>query len=160
MTFSCPDPNVEIYYEIGTSATTLKSKHVKPGTTVYIDVPGKYSLYCRSYKNGAWSDAVAKYGFNNIKIVTPRVVKAKGDDKYRIFCNDLDSFIIYTTDGTTPEIRHGVDSKLHVVNGRIALGSDNKWSNDCYVTVPKGKEIRAIAVRSGLVDSDVVLYST
>ncbi|MBQ8979288.1 MAG: leucine-rich repeat protein, partial [Oscillospiraceae bacterium] len=159
VTFNCPDPSVEIYYEIGTSATTLKSKHVKPGTTVYIDDPGKYALYCRSYKNGAWSDGVSKYGFNNIKIVTPRVVKS-GTDKYRIFCTDKDSFIIYTTDGTTPVIKHGIDNKLRVVNGKIALGTDNKWSNDCVVSVGSGKEIRAIAVRSGLVDSDVVLYTT
>ncbi|MBQ5310491.1 MAG: leucine-rich repeat protein [Oscillospiraceae bacterium] len=161
-TFYCADADADIYYEIGTSAVTNRSNKVKSGDTIFIDQPGKFSLYCKSCKNGVWCDGVTKYGFNNIKIVTPRVVKyGKADDnKYRVFCNDAEAFVIYTLDGTTPEIEHGVTGKIQIKNGRIGLGTDNKWSNDVVITVPKGKTIKAIAIRSGLVDSDVVTYTT
>ncbi|MBQ5311258.1 MAG: hypothetical protein ILP19_04365, partial [Oscillospiraceae bacterium] len=55
-------------------------------------------------------------------------------------------------DGSVPSINEGTQ-KLTVKNGKIV------WGTSAVINIPKGKTIKAIAIRNGLVTSDVVTYT-
>ncbi|MBQ5311757.1 MAG: chitobiase/beta-hexosaminidase C-terminal domain-containing protein, partial [Oscillospiraceae bacterium] len=72
-------------------------------------------------------------------------------NNFRVYTQTKDSYIVYTLDGSVPTIKEGT-SELKVTNGRLV------WGTSTIVKVPKGRTIKAIAIRNGLVTSDVMTY--
>ena len=155
VTFTCSDPNAEIYYNIGSSNITTYCNHVKSGGTVFLDKPmsgSSAAIYFKAY-NGKWSP-LGKWGVLNVKIAKPIITQsgAKSANNFKIYTQTKNSYIVYTLDGSTPSINQG-SKKLSVRNGRIV------WGTSTVVNVPKGRTVKAIAIRNGLVTSDVAVYS-
>ncbi|MBR4225048.1 MAG: chitobiase/beta-hexosaminidase C-terminal domain-containing protein [Oscillospiraceae bacterium] len=153
---NCADPDAEIYYSFGTSAITSECEHVKAGETVFIDTPrtGKEAaMYFKAYKDGQWSE-VGKWGVLNVKIAQPIIRQSGKKDsiKFRIYTQTKDSYIVYTIDGSDPSIEEGTQ-KLIVSNGNLI------WGTNAIIEVPKGTTIKAIAIRNGLVTSDIMTYT-
>ena len=113
----------------------------------------KAAMYFKSYRDGKWSK-VGKWGVLNVKIDEPLIVQSgrKNDNNFKIYTQTKDSYIVYTLDGTGPAIEEGIQS-LKIKNGTMV------WSTSKVINVPKGKTVRAIAIRSGLVTSDVMTYT-
>ena len=154
--FKCSDPFAEIYFQTGSSNISLSSRHVRTGTTVFFNTPmtgADAAIYFKAYKNGRWSP-VGKWGLLNVKIDKPIIVQsgAKSANNFKVYTQTKDSYIVYTLDGTVPSIEEGTQ-KLTVKNGRIV------WGTSTVVNIPKGRTIKAIAIRNGLVTSDVMTYS-
>ena len=154
--FNCTDPEAEIYYQTGSSNITASSKHVKAGTTVFFNTPmtGKdAAIYFKAYKNGKWS-VVGKWGLLNVKIDKPIITPSgkASENNFKVYTQTKNSYIIYTLDGSVPSINEGTQ-KLTVKNGKIV------WGTSAVINIPKGKTIKAIAIRNGLVTSDVVTYT-
>ena len=154
--FSSGTAGVDIYYQFGSSNITSACKHVKAGETIFLDEPmtgNKAAMYFKSYRDGKWSK-VGKWGVLNVKIDEPLIVQSgrKNDNNFKIYTQTKDSYIVYTLDGTGPAIEEGIQS-LKIKNGTMV------WSTSKVINVPKGKTVRAIAIRSGLVTSDVMTYT-
>ena len=151
--FNCANKDAVIYYSYGSSNITTFSKHVKAGETVFIDKPMATAIFYKAYLNGRWS-ATNKQGLNNVRIAEPLLIQSgkKANNDFKIYTQTKDSYIIYTLDGTKPSIEEGTQ-KLKVTNGRII------WGTSGIVNIPKGKTIKAIAIRNGLVTSEVMTYS-
>ncbi|MBQ5312273.1 MAG: chitobiase/beta-hexosaminidase C-terminal domain-containing protein, partial [Oscillospiraceae bacterium] len=131
------------------------SSHVKAGETVFFNEPMSGAdavVYYKAY-NGKWSE-LGKWGVLNVQIAKPLIVQSgkKSDNNFKVYTQTKDSYIVYTLDGSTPEINEGTNRPA-VKNGRLV------WSTSTVINVPKGKTIKAIAVRCGLVTSDVMEYS-
>ncbi|MBQ5311208.1 MAG: chitobiase/beta-hexosaminidase C-terminal domain-containing protein [Oscillospiraceae bacterium] len=111
------------------------------------------AIYFKAYKNGKWSP-VGKWGLLNVKIDKPIIKQSgnKSQNKFKIYTQTKSSYIIYTLDGTVPAVNEGTQ-KLTVKNGKII------WGTSDIISVPKGRTIRAIAIRNGLVTSDVMTYT-
>ena len=111
------------------------------------------AIYFKAYKDGKWS-VVGKWGLLNVKIAKPIIAQSgrPAENNFRVYTQTKDSYIVYTLDGSTPEINEGTNRPT-VKNGRLV------WSTSTVINVPKGKTIKAIAVRCGLVTSDVMEYS-
>ena len=154
--FNCADPDAEIYYNFATSAINTKCAHVKAGSTIFLNKPlsgSAAALYFRAYKNGKWSN-LNKNGVLNVKIAQP-LIKPKGSaypNQYFIYTQTKNSYIIYTLDGTVPSITEGTQ-QLKVKNGTII------WGTQGYINVPRWRTVKAIAIRSGLVTSDVMTFT-
>ena len=112
----------------------------------------KAAMYFKAYKDGKWSE-LGKWGVLNVQIAQP-LIKLRGGNKFKgsfkIYTQTKNSYIVYTLDGSTPSIEEGTQ-KLKVKNGKLI------WSTQGEITVPYGKTVKAIAVRCGLVTSDVRL---
>ncbi|MBQ5311527.1 MAG: chitobiase/beta-hexosaminidase C-terminal domain-containing protein [Oscillospiraceae bacterium] len=154
ISFACADTDAEIYYNFGSSAITTSSKHAKPGEVVFIDEPMATGIYFKSYKNGKWSREVGKWGFNNVRIAKPIITQSgpASDNKFKLYTQTSNSYMVYTLDGSTPEIEEGTQT-LKVKNGRIV------WGTSTVLEVPAGRTINAIAVRCGLVTSEVMTFT-
>ena len=111
------------------------------------------AIYFKSYKNGLWSP-VGKWGVLNVQIGEPIIVPSgkPADNNFRIYTQTKDSYIVYTLDGTVPSVHEGIQD-LEVTNGRIV------WGTSVVVNADKGQTINAIAIRSGLVTSEVTTYT-
>ena len=70
----------------------------------------------------------------------------------KVYTQAKNTFIVYTTDGTDPVIEEGIQS-LKITNGKMI------WATSGVVSLPKGSTIKAIAIRSGYVTSDVAEYT-
>ncbi|MBR4224774.1 MAG: hypothetical protein IKR73_08195 [Oscillospiraceae bacterium] len=155
VTLNCTDTDAEIYYQFGSSNITTDCAHVKAGQTIFLDEPmtgTKAAMYFKAYRNGLWSP-LGKWGVLNVKIAQP-LMKAKGNSNTELFfvyTQTKNSYIVYTLDGTVPAIEEGTQ-KLKVKNGNII------WGTQSYVTIPKGCTFKAIAIRCGLVTSEVITY--
>ena len=153
---NCSDPDAEIYYNFGSSNITTECQHVKAGETIFVDTPrtGKDAFMCyKAYKDGEWSE-LGKWGVLNVKIDQPIIRQSgnKDSETFRIYTQAKNSYIVYTVDGTDPSIVEG-SQQLTIKNGNII------WATDGKITVKKGQTVKAIAVRSGLVTSDVLTYT-
>ncbi|MBR4225141.1 MAG: chitobiase/beta-hexosaminidase C-terminal domain-containing protein, partial [Oscillospiraceae bacterium] len=149
------DLEADIYYQFGSSNITSSCAHIKSGETIFIDTPktGKdAALYFKAY-NGKWS-ALGKWGVLNVQIAKPLITQSgkKAENKFKIYTQTKDSYIVYTLNGTVPSIEEGVQ-KLKVKNGRLV------WGTSAVIEVPKGRTVKAIAIRSGLVTSDVMTFT-
>ncbi|MBR4224572.1 MAG: chitobiase/beta-hexosaminidase C-terminal domain-containing protein, partial [Oscillospiraceae bacterium] len=153
---NCADKDAEIYYQFGSSNITTKCAHVKAGSTIFLDEPmtgTKAAMYFKSLKNGLWSP-LGKWGVLNVQIDKP-LLRAKGSaasGNFMIYTQTKNSYIVYTLDGSVPSIQEGIQ-QLKVKNGRII------WGTQGSVNVPVGRTLKAIAVRSGLVTSEVMTYT-
>ncbi|MBR4223280.1 MAG: leucine-rich repeat protein [Oscillospiraceae bacterium] len=153
MTFNCADKDAEIYYNIGSSNITTSCKKVANGGTVFFDTAMAKPVYFKAYMYGKWS-TVSKNGLNNVQIAKPLCVQsgAKSKNDFKVYTQTKDSYIVYTLDGSVPAINEGTQ-KLTVKNGRIV------WGTTAVINIPKGRTIKAIAIRCGLVTSDVMTYT-
>ena len=153
MTFGCTDADALIYYNIGSSAITTSCPHVKAGETVFFDTAMAKPIYFKAYMNGKWS-GLSKNGLNNVQIQQPKIIQsgAKSANNFKVYTQTKDSYIVYTLNGTVPSIEEGTQ-KLKVTNGRIV------WGTTAVVNIPKGRTIKAIAIRNGLVTSEVMTYT-
>ncbi|MBR4223743.1 MAG: hypothetical protein IKR73_02925, partial [Oscillospiraceae bacterium] len=152
----CGDRGAEIYYSFGSSNITTSCAHVKAGEKVFLDeaMTGKRAaMYFKAYKDGKWSP-LGKWGVLNVQIAEPVIKQSgpKGSGKYRVYTQTKNSYIVYTLDGSMPAVEEGVQ-KLKVKNGRIV------WGTSAVIDVPKGRTLRAIAIRCGLVTSSAAAYS-
>ncbi|MBQ5310639.1 MAG: chitobiase/beta-hexosaminidase C-terminal domain-containing protein [Oscillospiraceae bacterium] len=155
VTFNCSDTSAEIYYKFGSSDIDTYCDHVRAGGTVFLDKPmsgSKAAMYFRAY-NGKWSP-VGKWGVLNVQIAKPMIAQSgsKSANNFKIYTQTKNSYIIYTLDGTTPSVNEG-KQKLSVRNGRIV------WGTSAVVNIPKGRTVKAIAIRNGLVTSGVMTYT-
>ncbi|MBQ7990439.1 MAG: leucine-rich repeat protein [Oscillospiraceae bacterium] len=153
---NCTDSNATIYYNFGSSNITTSCKHVHAGETIFLDKPmtgNSAAMYFKAYSGGKWSE-LGKWGVLNVQIAKPLIVQSgmASDNNFRVYTQTKDSYIIYTLDGTTPTVSEGTQ-KLKVTNGKII------WGTSGIVNVPKGKTIKAIAIRCGLVTSDVMAFT-
>ena len=152
---NCEDSDATIYYNFGSSNITTSSNSIKPGETIFLDTPmtgNLAAMYFKAYRNGKWS-SLGKWGVLNVQIAKPLITQsgAKGANNFKVYTQTKDSYIIYTLDGSTPAIQEGTQ-KLTITNGRII------WGTSGIVNIPKGKTIKAIAIRNGLVTSDVMTF--
>ena len=148
--------DIDIYYNFGSSNITTECPHVKPNEVIFLNEPmtgNKAAMFFKAYKDGKWS-AVGKWGVLNVKIAAPLITQSgpKNADTFKIYTQTKDSYIIYTLDGSVPSAEEGTQ-KLKVTNGRII------WGTTDVVKVPKGRTIKAIAIRNGLVTSDVMTFT-
>ncbi|MBR4223787.1 MAG: chitobiase/beta-hexosaminidase C-terminal domain-containing protein, partial [Oscillospiraceae bacterium] len=153
---NCADEDAEIYYSFGSSKITTDCAHVKAGGTIFLNEPmtgNKAAMFFKSYKDGKWS-VLGKWGVLNVQIAKPIITQSgkKTENKFKIYTQTKDSYIVYTLNGTIPSIEEGTQ-KLKVKNGRII------WGTSDIIEVPKGKTIKAIAIRNGLVTSDIMEYT-
>ena len=151
--FYCEDyQNTKVFYEFGTSNITTSSPSTTLGRDVFLDKPMATAMFYKAY-NGKWSP-VAKQGINNVRIAKPIITRSgpASQNKFRIYTQTRDSYIIYTLDGSIPSINEGTN-KLTVKNGRLV------WGTSAVIDVPKGRTVKAIAVRCGLVTSEVMTYT-
>ena len=153
---NCSDTDADIYYQFGSSNITKSCKHVKAGETIFLDEPmtgNRAAMYFKAYKNGKWS-VLGKWGVLNVQIAKPLITPSgkASENNFKVYTQTKDSYIIYTLDGSFPAINEGTQ-KLTVKNGKIV------WGTTAVIKVPKGKTIKAIAVRCGLVTSDVMTYT-
>ena len=153
---NCADTDADIYYQFGSSNITSACEHVKAGETIFLNEPmtgTKAAMYFKAYKNGKWS-ALGKWGVLNVQIAKPLITPSgkASENNFKVYTQTKDSYIIYTLDGSKPSIEEGTQ-KLKVKNGKIV------WGTTATINVPKGKTIKAIAVRCGLVTSDVMEYT-
>ena len=111
------------------------------------------AMYFKAYKNGKWS-VLGKWGVLNVQIAQP-LMKLRGS-KYKgnffIYTQTKNSYIVYTLDGSIPSIEEGTQ-KLKVKNGKLI------WGTQGNINVPYGCTVKAIAIRCGLVTSDVMTYT-
>ncbi|MBR4224150.1 MAG: BspA family leucine-rich repeat surface protein [Oscillospiraceae bacterium] len=154
--FLSTDKDAEIYYSFGSSAITTSCKHIKAGGAIFLDRPmtgNNAAMYFKAYKGGKWS-VLAKWGVLNVRIDKPLIVQsgAKSANNFKVYTQTKDSYIVYTLNGTVPAIEEGIQ-QLKVKNGRII------WGTSGIVNVPKGRIIKAIAIRNGLVTSEVMTYT-
>ncbi|MBQ5311367.1 MAG: chitobiase/beta-hexosaminidase C-terminal domain-containing protein, partial [Oscillospiraceae bacterium] len=153
---NCTDTDAEIYYNFGSSNITTSCRHIKPGESIFLSEPmtgNKAAMYFKAYKNGKWSE-LGKWGVLNVQIDKPIIVQSgpRSKNTFRIYTQTKDSYIVLTFDGSDPSIQEGTQ-QLKVTNGRLV------WGTSTVETVPKGRTVRAIAVRSGLVTSEVAEYT-
>ncbi|MBP5581786.1 MAG: chitobiase/beta-hexosaminidase C-terminal domain-containing protein, partial [Ruminococcus sp.] len=156
VTFKCADSDAEIYYNFGSSRITTSCDHVRAGETVFIDEAmwgDRAAMFFRAHKNERWSE-LSKWGVLNVQLDQPKIVQSgkKTDNKVKIYTQAKDSYIVYTTDGTIPSVIEG-SNRLIVKNGTII------WGTSGVVSVPRGRTVRAIAIRCGLVTSYVTSYT-
>ena len=156
VTFKCADSDAEIYYNFGSSNINTSCRHIKPGESIFLSEPmtgNKAAMYFKAYKNDTWSD-LGKWGVLNVKIAAPLIVKSgpASANRYKIYTQTKNSYIIYTTDGSEPSIEEGIQ-QLQIKNGKII------WGTSGVITVSEGATIKAIADRSGLVTSEVLEYT-
>ncbi|MBQ5311192.1 MAG: BspA family leucine-rich repeat surface protein [Oscillospiraceae bacterium] len=152
---NCADTDAEIYYNFGSSNITTSCNHVKAGESIFLNEPmtgNKAAMYFKAYKSGKWSD-LGKWGVLNVQIAKPIIVVSGKveDNNFRVYTQTKDSYIVYTLDGSDPSIKEG-SSELKVTNGRLV------WGTSTIVNIPKGRTIKAIAIRNGLVTSEVMEY--
>ncbi|MBQ5311613.1 MAG: chitobiase/beta-hexosaminidase C-terminal domain-containing protein [Oscillospiraceae bacterium] len=152
----CADGFAEIYYNFGSSNITTSCKSIKPGSYVFVDsarTGADAALYFKAYRNGKWSE-LGKWGVLNVQIAKPLAVQSgpKSANQVKVYTQTKDSYIVYTLDGSTPSIYEGTNRPT-VRNGTLV------WSTSTVITVPKGKTVKAIAVRCGLATSDVMTYT-
>ncbi|MBQ5310492.1 MAG: leucine-rich repeat protein, partial [Oscillospiraceae bacterium] len=133
VTFTTDTPGAVIYYTTeNRSVLTTSDKHVQSGDTVlFTSYYG--TVYARAYLNGKWSNV------SKLILKIPTVSKVEAEqvrNTVYLKSSTPDSYIIYTTDGTTPSYGHGKMGKGTV---QVALKPNMK--------------IRVIAVRSGFSNS-------
>ncbi|MBQ7990306.1 MAG: chitobiase/beta-hexosaminidase C-terminal domain-containing protein, partial [Oscillospiraceae bacterium] len=97
---------------------------------------------------------VGKWGLLNVEIAKPIITQSgkASENKFKIYTQTKNSYIVYTLDGSVPSIEEGTQI-LKVTNGRLV------WGTSEVVQVPKGRTIKAIAIRNGLVTSQVLEYT-
>ncbi|MBQ5310911.1 MAG: chitobiase/beta-hexosaminidase C-terminal domain-containing protein, partial [Oscillospiraceae bacterium] len=152
----CADEDALIYYIFGSSEIDTSCEYIAAGETIFLDEPmtgNSAAMYFKAYKNDTWSD-LGKWGVLNVKIAAPLIVKSgpASANRYKIYTQTKNSYIIYTTDGSEPSIEEGIQ-QLQIKNGKII------WGTSGVITVSEGDTIKAIAVRSGLVTSEVLEYT-
>ncbi|MBR4224889.1 MAG: chitobiase/beta-hexosaminidase C-terminal domain-containing protein [Oscillospiraceae bacterium] len=156
VTFQSDSPENEIYYQFGSSNITADCDHIKAGGTIFLNRPmtGRdAAMYFKAYRGRRWSSP-AKWGVLNVQIDKPLITPSgpASQNKFKIYTQTKDSYIVYTLDGTMPAIEEGTN-KLKVSNGRLI------WSTSGVIDVPKGRTVKAIAVRCGLVTSDPLTFT-
>ncbi|MBQ7990226.1 MAG: leucine-rich repeat protein [Oscillospiraceae bacterium] len=152
ITFNCENKNAKIYYKFGSSNITTNDAFVTPGQTIFLDTPMANAVFYKANVSGSWGP-VQKWGVNNVKIAQPIITRSgkASDNNFKIYTQTKNSYIVYTLDGSVPAIAEGTQ-KLTVTNGRII------WGTSAVISVPKGRTVKAIAIRNGLVTSDVMEY--
>ncbi|MBQ7990919.1 MAG: InlB B-repeat-containing protein [Oscillospiraceae bacterium] len=153
---NCDDPDADIYYSFASSNITTASEKVKDGDVIFLGEPMTGTdacMYFKTYKDGKWS-VVCKRGILNVQLDKPLIVQSgkASDNKVKVYTQAKNTFIVYTTDGTDPVIEEGIQS-LKITNGKMI------WATSGVVSLPKGSTIKAIAIRSGYVTSDVAEYT-
>ena len=153
--FNTTTDGAVIYYQTASSAISLESNKIENGGTIFLDKPmtgANAAIYYKAYKDGQWSD-LGKWGVLNVQIAEPLIVQSgkPSENKFKVYTQTKDSYMVYTLDGTTPSIQEGIGS-LKVTNGRIV------WGTSTVVEIPKGKTFKVIAIRAGLVTSDVLTH--
>ncbi|MBQ5310442.1 MAG: cellulase family glycosylhydrolase, partial [Oscillospiraceae bacterium] len=149
VTITSDDPDAVIYYKLGSSDISTDSPSLPQGEALLFDEPFAGGIYSKAYKNGRWSK-LSKTGLNNVKLAAPVIQKTS--DGIRIYSAAKNSYICYTTDGTVPSVRSGIN-KVEVTNGKFA------YSTDITVSAEPGQTVKAVVVRSGLVTSDTSTYT-
>jgi len=125
-----------IYYSTKTGSITTNDNTLKNGGNIdFTDFYG--TVYARAYKNGKWSN-VSRLILKIPKINTPTITVT--DNIVTIFTTTPSCSIRYTTDGSEPTPTHGTS-----ISGSRAVFS-----------IPAGKTVKAIAIRSCFTSSPVV----
>ena len=150
------DSDVDIYYSFGSSNITTACSHIKPNEALFLDEPmtgNRAAMFYKAYKNGVWSE-VGKWGVLNVQIAKPLIVPSgnRADNMFRIYTQTKNSYIVYSLNAPDPAIEEGTQS-LRVISGGGII-----WGTSGVVQVPRGRTIKVIAVRCGLVTSDVLEY--
>ncbi|MCD7778358.1 MAG: leucine-rich repeat protein [Clostridiales bacterium] len=135
VTFTSKTSGAKIYYSSTTSNLTTSDKCISNGDTVlFEDFYG--TIYAKAYYDGKWSN-VARLILKIPTVSTPTITSS--GNTVTIKCSTPDSYIYYTTDGTTPTMSNGT-----------ALGS-----NSGSFSISSTKTVKAIAVRSCFTNSAV-----
>ncbi|MCD8159142.1 MAG: leucine-rich repeat protein [Clostridiales bacterium] len=135
VTFTSKTSGAKIYYSSTTSNLTTSDKCISNGDTVlFEDFYG--TIYAKAYYNGKWTN-VARLILKIPTVSTPTITSS--GNTVTIKCSTPDSYIYYTTNGTTPTMSNGT-----------ALGS-----NSGSFSISSTKTIKAIAVRSCYTNSSV-----
>ena len=136
VTFNTDTKDAVIYYSDKSSNLTTADTCVKPGETVLFE--NFYgTIYTKAYVNGQWSN-VSRL-ILKIPVVNKPVITSK-DGVVTIRTTTPDSYIYYTTDGSTPSPTNGT---------RLAKSGGS-------FTAPANCTVKAIAVRSCFTNSEVV----
>lgn len=142
VTFNCTTPGTTIYYTTeNRSELKLTDPHVAPGDTVLFTAYYG-TVYARAYCDGQWSNP-ARLILKIPKVNTPTITKLS-NGKYKISTTTPGTIVYYTIDGTTPSADN--------YKGKFWTSHD--------VTIPAGKTVKAIAVRTCFSDSDIATAKT
>lgn len=142
VTFNCDTSDAVIYYTTeNRSALKLSDPHVNPGEAVTFNAYYG-TIYARAYSKGKWSN-VARLILKIPTVNTPTITKT-GVNKVKIKTTTPSSIVYYTIDGTTPSATN--------YKGKFWCSHD--------VTIPSGKNVKAVAVRTCFSDSGVASNRT